>query len=169
MTTHRSFSRFLAALFMANLVAAHATAAAPDAILGTWSTEDKDGNRDSIVEITKQGDLYVGTVVWVKYDVYPENDPKGMAGQPVVDRENPDPALRTRSIQGVEIVKGLRWTDGEWVDGEIYAPREGTTYSAKATLENPDTLSVRGYIGTPWLGQTVTWRRAGVPADAVSD
>lgn len=145
------------------LVAASAAAVDADAIVGTWATEDRDGNRDSVVEISKLGQHYVGTVVWVKYDVYPENDPKGWVGKPVVDRENPDPALRTRPILGIQLVNGLRFEDGEWVGGEIYAPRQGETYTAKAWLEDADTLKIRGYIGTPFLGRTVTWRRAPVP------
>ncbi|MEZ4282207.1 MAG: hypothetical protein R3F21_21600 [Myxococcota bacterium] len=37
-------------------------------------------------------------MVWVKYTVYPDGDPRGWAERPVVDRENPDPALRTRPL-----------------------------------------------------------------------
>jgi len=167
MKSVRFLLRSCSVLGFASLVAVGATAADADAVLGTWATEDKDGNRDSIVAITKQGGAYVGTVVWLKNDVYPLKDPQGMAGQTVVDRENPDPALRKRPINGIQIVHGLRYEAGEWVDGKIYAPREGATYSAKATLEDPNTLNIRGYIGTPWLGQTVTWYRTEVPADSI--
>jgi len=135
----------------------------PGAILGTWSTEDRYGNRDSIVEIARNGEEYVGRVVWVKFDVYPENDPRGMAGQPLVDRENPDPELRDRPILGIPIVSGLRFGENEWLGGRIYSPRQGTSYAAKAWLEDADTLKVRGYIGSPFFGKTVTWRRAHVP------
>ena len=147
------------------LLALPAAAFEADAILGTWSTEDPDGNRDSIVEIARQDNQFVGRVVWVKYAVYPPDDSKGWAGRPVVDRENPDPALRQRSILGIEMLRGLRFDDGEWVGGEIYAPRQGDTYRAKAWLEGSDTLKIRGYIGAPFLGRTVTWLRSGIPAD----
>ena len=156
--------RILCALILW-LAAGAAAAVEPDAIVGTWSTEDKDGNRDSIVAIAKRGDEYVGTVMWVKYRVYPQNDPKGMVGQPVFDRENPVPALRKRPILGLQVVNGLRFEDDEWVGGKIYAPREGATYNMKASLEGTDTLKMRGYIGAPLLGRTVTWLRAKVPAE----
>lgn len=145
------------------LAAAPAGAVEADAILGTWRTEDRDGHRDSIVEIARSGPRYHGTVVWVKYEVYPESDPKGWAGRPVVDRENPDPALRDRPILGLRTLRGLRFEDDEWVDGEIYGPRQGETYRVKAWLEDPDTLKVRGYLGVSFLGRTVTWRRAELP------
>lgn len=147
------------------LLAASAAALDADAILGTWSSEDEEGNRDSIVEIRRDGDAYVGEVVWVKYQVYPENDPKGWVGKPVVDRENPDPALRSRPILGIRTLKGLRFDEDEWVGGEIYAPRQGKTYRAKAWLEDAKTLKIRGYIGTPFLGRSVTWMRAEIPAE----
>ena len=153
----------IAALGLALLAAAPVAAVEADAIVGTWRTEDRHGNRDSIVEIARSGERYAGSVVWVKYEVYPENDPKGWAGRPLVDRENPDPALRERPILGLRTLRGLRFEAGEWVDGEVYAPREGETYRAKAWLEDPDTLKIRGYLGTPFLGRTVTWRRAEVP------
>lgn len=144
-------------------LSAMALAIDPSAILGTWSTEDRYGNRDSIVEIAQNGEEYVGRVVWVKFDVYPDDDPRGMGGRPLVDRENPDPELRDRPILGIPIVRWLRFERSEWLDGRLYSPRQGTSYAAKAWLENADTLKVRGYIGTPFFGKTVTWFRANVP------
>jgi uncharacterized protein (DUF2147 family) len=146
------------------LGAAAASAVEPDAILGTWLAEDRHGHRDAIVEIERRGDEYTATVVWVKYAVYPPEDPKGMAGQPVVDRENPDPALRSRPVLGIQMLSGLRFDGEAWVGGTLYSPREGSTYSAKVTPAGPDALAVRGYVGTPWLGQTVTWTRATPPS-----
>jgi len=151
-------------MILAWAASAAALAIDPGAILGTWSTEDRQGNRDSIVEIAQHGEEYVGRVVWIKYDVYPENDPKGMAGQTLVDRENPDPALRERPILGLSIVSGLRFDGREWNNGRLYSPRHGESYSAKAWLEDANTLKVRGYVGVPFLGQTVTWRRAELPS-----
>lgn len=154
------------ALALVPAFGAAASSAAGDAIVGRWQTEDEDGNRDSIVEITRRGETYVGRVVWVKYTVYPDDDPRGWAGRPVVDRENPDPALRTRPLLGVDVLKGLRFDGEGWSEGEIYSPRKGTTYAARAWLEAEATLKIRGYVGTPWLGRTVTWRRAPAGGDS---
>ncbi len=164
MSTSRKVLRsVILAAGVALLLGEAAFAADPDAFVGRWLTEDQDGHRDSIVEITRSGEIYVGRVVWMKYDVYPESDPRGWTGRPIVDRENPDPALLTRPILGVEMLTGLRFDGEAWSGGSIYTPRKGETYSASAWLEGADTLQIRGYIGTPWLGRTVTWRRAPAP------
>lgn len=144
-------------------VSSTAWAVDADSIVGKWLTTDKDGNRDSVVEIVNDGGVYNGKVIWLRYDAYPEGDPKGMAGQPIVDRENPDEALRTRPIQGMTILKGLKYDDEEWTGGKIYAVREGKEYKAKVEMPDDNTLEVRGYIGTPFLGQTVEWTRSEVP------
>ncbi|MGJ8669305.1 MAG: DUF2147 domain-containing protein [Oceanococcus sp.] len=133
----------------------------PDAITGTWLTSDEDGQQDSVVEIFRDGDHYVGEVRWIRFLTYPADDP--MAGQAVVDRANPDPALRERSVMGLRVLWGLRFNDGEWVDGRTYAARKGKTYKSKATLVGKDKLKLRGYIGTPMLGKTVIWERSEIP------
>lgn len=156
---HKAIAAPLVALTM--LFSSFALAAEPDAIVGTWLTTDNDGNRDSVVEIVNENGVYRGTVAWLRYDVYPEGD--AMAGQPVVDRENPDEALRKRPIMGITIVEGLKFDDDEWVGGTIYSAREGKTYKAKAELKDADTLKLRGYVGTPLLGKTVIWTRSSVP------
>lgn len=138
-----------------------ALAKSPGDIVGTWLTSDEDGNRDSIVEIFQNEGRYFGEVRWVRFQHYPEGD--RMAGHAIVDRENPDPALRSRSVLGLRILRDLQFDDDEWVDGRIYDVRKGKTYSAKVTLESADTLNVRGYIGSPFLGKTVKWTRAELP------
>jgi uncharacterized protein (DUF2147 family) len=45
------------------------------------------------------------------------------------------------------------------VDGEIYDPVHGKTYKCKMWFENDKTLRVRGYIGVPALGRTMTWKK----------
>jgi len=46
-----------------------------------------------------------------------------------------------------------------WKDGEIYNILSGKTYKAQATLEDANTLKIRGYMGNPFFGKTVTWKR----------
>ncbi len=133
----------------------------PDDITGTWLTADEDGNRDSVVEIFRDGLEYVGELRWIRNSVYPEGDP--MAGEPVVDRENPDPALRKRPLLGVRILWGLRFDDDEWVGGRTYDARRGKVYKSKLKLKNKNRLKLRGYIGTPMLGKSVIWTRSPIP------
>jgi uncharacterized protein (DUF2147 family) len=91
---------------------------------------------------------------------YPADDPKGMAGKTKVDRENPDPAKKEQPILGMNLVWGFTHAgENVWEGGSIYNPREGKTYKCKMTLENPDTLKVRGFIGISLLGKTNIWTR----------
>ncbi len=145
-------------------LAGPAAALDADALTGTWLTSDEDGNRDSVVEIFRDGEEYVGEVRWTRFPVYPENDP--MAGEPVVDRENPDPALRQRSVIGLRVLWGLRFDDDEWVGGRTYDVRHGKIYKSKIRLDGTDRLKLRGYIGTPMLGQTVIWTRSPIPPES---
>ena len=101
----------LGCLLLGLLIALGANAAAPDAIVGTWLTED--GSSKVAVAATKGADggtVYAGTVAWLKE---PTRD-----GKPVQDANNPDAALRTRPILGLEILSGFKATPGS---GHVFA------------------------------------------------
>jgi len=127
-----------------------------DAIVGKWWNQEKEAQ----IEIYSCGGKYCGKIVWMKEPNYPATDPKGMGGQPRVDRENPDPAKKERPILGLNLVWGFTYSGGNlWEGGQIYDPREGKTYKCKMTLENPDHLKVRGFIGVSLIGKTNNWTR----------
>jgi uncharacterized protein (DUF2147 family) len=131
-------------------------AAEADGILGKWWNEKKDAH----IQIYKCDAGYCGKIAYLKEPVYNEKDTRGMAGKPKVDRENPDPAKRTNPIIGLNIISGFTYAgENVWEGGTIYDPEEGKTYKCKLTLEKPDKLKVRGYIGTPLLGKTQYWMR----------
>ena len=131
-------------------------------ILGVWVTE---GGK-SHVEITLQNGLYEGRIIWLKESNYPADDQQGMAGKPKVDRENPDKALRTRSILGLPLLSWFNYAgDSVWENGNIYDPESGKTYRCKMTLMPDGSLKVRGYVGISLFGRTTVWTRlpAAVP------
>jgi uncharacterized protein (DUF2147 family) len=137
-------------------VISSAYAVSPDAILGTWLN----GKQTAHVEIYKADGKYFGKIVWLKEPVYHADDKKGMAGKTKVDRENPDAAKRNQPILGLVILRNFVFVkDGLWEDGMIYDPENGKDYKCKMTLESPDILNVRGYIGISLLGRTDTWTR----------
>ena len=117
---------------------------------GRWLTQGKSG----VVEVYGCGDATLcGRLVW--YRIGPnEKDPL------VVDRHNPDPALRNRSLCGLVIMWGMR-PDGPdtWTDGSLYDPESGNTYSGKLSMHGDSTLSLRGYLGISLLGRTEHWTR----------
>lgn len=131
-----------------------------DAVVGLWQTEP-DGGDFARVRITRQEDgTYAGKIVWLNQPNFPASEGPEWEGEPKVDRNNPDPALRNRPIIGLEIVKGFHYDgDDVWVDGTIYDPKKGKTYSCKMTLREDGTLFVRGFIGFSFIGRTTVWTR----------
>ena len=76
-----------------------------------------------------------------------------------VDVKNPEPALRSRSLKGIVLIKGLVWKDGQWSGGTLYDGSSGSTYQCKAEVKN-GMLLLRGFKGTPLFGETTKLRRA---------
>jgi uncharacterized protein (DUF2147 family) len=125
-------------------------------VLDKWWNEEKDAH----IEIYSCDGKVCGKIIWLKEPNFPADDPRGMAGKPKVDRRNPDSAKREIPILGMNAVWGFTHTgENVWEGGSIYNPREGKTYKCKMTLEKPDTLKVRGFIGISLIGQTNTWTR----------
>jgi len=119
-----------------------------DDVVGKWVTE---GGK-SHVQISKQGSQYIGKLVWLKE---PNRD-----GKPKTDSKNPDKALQARPLVGLLLLSGFSFKGGEWVDGKIYNPEDGKTYSCKMKLKDKNTLEVRGYVMNPALGKTQVWKRS---------
>ncbi|MES2704143.1 MAG: DUF2147 domain-containing protein [Bacteroidota bacterium] len=114
-----------------------------------WYNEEKTAK----IQIFKATDgKFYGKIVWLKV---PEVD-----GKTKVDIHNPDPAKRGNPILGLLLLKGLK-KDGKngYEDGTIYDPKNGKTYSCKATYKG-DKLDMRGYIGFSLIGRTTTWTKA---------
>ncbi len=119
---------------------------------GVWLTQSK----ESMIEISKTGGNYVGKIIWLKFPISPYTH------KPKVDIKNPDPKLRDRPIIGLNLLLSFKYaTDTKTGEGDIYDPKSGSVYSCKATLQDPNTLNIRGYIGALWmgLGRTEVWKR----------
>jgi len=137
-------------------LASFALASDEDKILGLWSTPENDCK----IEIFKSGSKYYGKIAWLKEPLYPTGDDGGMAGRPVVDRENPNPSLRSRPLIGLRLMEGFTYVgENVWGKGTIYNPDNGKNYRCKMTLSAPNRLEVRGFIGVPLLGATSVWTR----------
>lgn len=148
-------TRLLAAALAAGLsglplAGALAQAAAPGEIVGVWETE----NRNLKLEMFDAGGTYAGRVIHGARLM--EADGQTFKK----DTLNPDPALRERSLQGIVFLSNLKWNaaEGRWDDGAIYDASSGRTLSAQVTLAGGK-MELRGYMGTPLLGQTVVLQR----------
>jgi uncharacterized protein (DUF2147 family) len=99
------------------------------------------------------GDRLCGTLVWFRW-------PDDAEGLPVVDLKNADPALRSRPLMGLTILRGLRRTGNNmWANGEIYDPNEGEDHHARMWILEDGTLRVRIYDVFPIFGETQIWTR----------
>ena len=122
----------------------------PDSLVGVWKT----GEGTAMVRIYKNGEKYQGKIVWLKEP----NDPE--TGKPKQDKNHPDEVNRTRPILGMINIWGFSFKEKDlWEDGNIYDPKNGSTYSCTIKMINPNTLEVRGYIGVSIIGRTDTWTR----------
>lgn len=124
---------------------------APDALVGTWLTDEGDSKVD--IAATKAADgstLFVGRVSWLRTPV--------RDGQPLRDANNADAALRARPIMGLEILSGFKADGaGGWRGGTIYSPRAGKRYPATVTLGADGRLQIKVDAGL--VSRTVAWTR----------
>jgi uncharacterized protein (DUF2147 family) len=138
------------------LLVSFAFAADEDNVLGLWNTPENDCK----IEIFRCGSKYCGRIAWLKEPYYPADDNGGMAGRPVVDRENPNSDLRSRPLSGLQIMEDFVYIGKNvWEKGTIYNPDDGKIYKCKMTLSAPAHLEVRGFVGIPLLGGTSIWTR----------
>jgi uncharacterized protein (DUF2147 family) len=72
------------------------------------------------------------------------------------DGNNPNRALRNRSLMGVAVLTNLSFRDGAW-RGSGYSPEEGRNFNATVRTEN-GRLNVRGCVAV--FCRTVVWARS---------
>ena len=138
------------------LYAAIASASGPNNIMGVWNT----AKRDAKIEIYQCGIKYCGKIVWLKESAYPAGSKDGVPGTPILDQNNPNPAMRKKPLMGVNILADFVYAgDDLWTNGKIYNSNNGKMYSGKLTLISPDRLKVRGFIGISLIGGSTIWTR----------
>ena len=129
------------------LLAMSSVAFAQD-VIGKWKLEDG----TAIVEVYKSGDVFNGKIVWLEKPTEPD-------GTPAVDKNNPDKALRSRQLIGLNMLSDLKADGKEYKGGSIYDPGNGKTYNCSMKVEG-DILHVRGSLDKKGLlGRTMDWFR----------
>ncbi|MCK9913417.1 DUF2147 domain-containing protein [Microbacteriaceae bacterium K1510] len=84
-----------------------------------------------------------------------------------VDKNNPDPQLRSRPTLGMPVLKGMTPSNpNEW-SGEIYNSQDGRTYSASISLLSADKLKVQGCV-LGFLCGGENWTRVASPERTTS-
>jgi uncharacterized protein (DUF2147 family) len=104
---------------------ASARSASPE---GLWLVEDKTAR----IRIEKCGNEMWGTVAWLR--------------EAKKDINNPNPALRGRSMTGTAVLIGMKPTGGERWEGEVYNARDGKTYDSKMAVTPAGMLEIKGCV-----------------------
>ena len=117
---------------------------------GTWLTED--GRARVRTEPCGPGQAHLcGYVVWLA-------KPNDEAGQPRIDRYNPDPRRQARPTLGHQMILGLKPNDAGRYAGRIYNGDNGKSYDVTAWSEQAAELSVKGCMLAVFCGSQ-TWTR----------
>jgi uncharacterized protein (DUF2147 family) len=120
-----------------------ANANGPAPITGRWQTDDG----KAIIEVAP-----CGNAMCAKISRFLVTQPAGGAR----DGNNPDKALRSRPLLGVQILSGLRADGSEW-KGQGYSPEEGRNFRATVTTKG-NKLNLKGCVAV--FCRTVQWTRA---------
>lgn len=139
---------FVILIFFANTILAQTKSA--DDVIGLWFTE----KAKSLVKVYKKDNKYYGKIIWLK-------TPLNEEGKEKVDTKNPDEKLKSNPIKGLNFMLDFSFdkNDEEWVDGKVYDPESGKTYSGILKMPSKDIIELRGYIGISLIGRTSTWVR----------
>lgn len=132
------------------LVTCGAAADDRSAVFGRWAGDT------SILEIGENGGALYARIVSILNPVYHEGE-DGPVGAVRVDLHNPTPALRTRTILGMDLLEGYQYKKGKW-QGRLYDPESGKTYESQITVDRDGNLQMRGYIGVPMFGRSATFK-----------
>ena len=125
-----------------------------DKILGTYLVQMPKSENTAKMKIDRHNDgSYYARVVWASH-MQREEDKN------TADVNNPDPKLRTRKVKDIDMASGLKFKDGEWINGKWYMISSGKTFDMKVKLaDNGKDLKVRYYKKSPAIGVSQEWKR----------
>lgn len=126
------------------------TTPARERICGKWESSTK----DLIIQIFTRGNQFKAKIVWYA-------DTEGKPLDYWTDVHNPNPALRSRKILGMSILRDLIYDSrsNSWEHGMVYDSRHGREWNAAATIDKQGLLHVRGYWHFKFIGKTMTFKR----------
>jgi uncharacterized protein (DUF2147 family) len=122
-------------------------------ICGKWQSTEK----NLIVEVYPYKNTFRAKMVWFTGGVS-----KAKPMETITDIKNPDPALRSRKVLGLDVVENLTYNpkSNSWEGGKIYEVQSGKYWSAVAYIDKTGLLKVKGYWKVKLLGKTMTFKRA---------
>ena len=118
---------------------------------GEWLVKDGTAH----IRIADCGGALWGVIAWTK-------------DAPGKDVNNPNPALRDRSVIGMPILINMRPGGGRW-DGQVYNAEDGSTYTSHITLVSADVLSIEGCVFGGFICGGENWTRVPLAKGSPSD
>jgi uncharacterized protein (DUF2147 family) len=119
-------------------------------LCGKWETLEE----NLIIQVYRENNTYKAKIIWFK-----DGDPRLMNNW--TDRRNPDPALRSRKIIGLSVLRDLTYNPitNTWENGMIYDSKHGREWNAAARIDKEGRLEVKGYWHFKFIGRTLTFKR----------
>lgn len=118
-------------------------------IVGKWKSIDETTSKDeSIIEIYQENGKFYGKITAIL-------DPNAKD----VICENCTGNNKNKPIEGMVIIKGLKKDGKEWSGGKVLDPKNGKEYKCNISLEDNNTMKLRGFIGFSVFGRTAYWYR----------
>ncbi|MFD0765247.1 DUF2147 domain-containing protein [Mucilaginibacter lutimaris] len=121
-------------------------------ICGKWQSSEK----NLTVEVYPYKNTFKAKIIWFSGGVT-----KAKPMETITDIKNPNPALRSRKVLGLDVVENLRYdaNSNTWESGKIYEVQSGKYWSASAYIDKAGLLKVKGYWKVKLLGKTMTFNR----------
>jgi len=125
---------------------------AEDSPVGLWKNiDDKTGKPKALIRITEAGGELQGKIEHLFLEPEADKNPKCTKCEGV-NKDQP--------IIGMTILFGLKKDGNEYTGGKILDPSDGQLYKSKLTpIDNYKKLTMRAYIGAPFLGRSQIWIR----------
>jgi uncharacterized protein (DUF2147 family) len=116
---------------------------------GVWINQEG----STKVRVSKCGAGLCGSVAWLR-------EPNDRAGQPKVDKENPDASKRNRRLIGLPVLLNMKPNgDGKW-SGRIYNADDGNTYVSNVELASANAMKVQGCVLGGLICKNMNWTRS---------
>lgn len=123
-------------LAAAIVLGASSISASASPAAGTWRMQN---GKVTVAVSDCGGDKLCGRIVALKEPL------SKIDGKPKVDRKNPNPALRTKPIIGLSILKDMKKVASDAWQGAIYNADDGRTYQATLRLAG-DSMNVQACV-----------------------
>lgn len=118
-------------------------------ILGKWKSINEETNKaESIIEIYQENGKFYGKIIQLL-----DPNKKGAICEKCKGKN------KNKPIKGLIIINGLKKDGNEWSGGKVLDPKNGKQYKCYITLQDNDTMKLRGYIGFSLFGRTAFWYR----------